>query len=98
MTEASKTRDESFDPISNTEEETEDIVYKAEGIQPPNAQSLPRSRTTTLNLKDREAMDHNEHDGDDDDDINLSLPDIKQRVSSRKRKRSKLLEGYVLGS
>ncbi|KAJ5264776.1 hypothetical protein N7505_007569, partial [Penicillium chrysogenum] len=26
MTEANKTRDESFDPISDTEEETEDIV------------------------------------------------------------------------
>lgn len=98
MTEASETRDELFDPISDTEEETEDIVYEAEGIQPPNAQSLPRSRTTTLDLEDREAMDHDEHDGDDNDDINPPLPDIKQRVSSRKRKRSKLLEGYVLGS
>lgn len=92
MTEANETRDESFDPISDTEEETEDIVYEAEGIQ-----SLPRSRTTTIDLEDREAMDHDEHD-DDDDDINPPLPDTQQRVSSRKRKRSKLLEGYVLGS
>ncbi|KAF3394178.1 hypothetical protein F1880_004640 [Penicillium rolfsii] len=99
MTEANKTQDESFDPISDTEEETEDIVYKAEGIQPLNAQFLPRSRTTTLDLKDREAMDHDERDEhDDDDDLNPPLPDTQQRVSSRKRKRSKLLEGYVLGS
>ena len=98
MTEASEIRDESFDPISDTEEETEDIVYEAEGIQPPNAQSLPQSCTTTLNLEDREAMDHDENDDDDDDNINPPLPDIQQRVSSRKRKRSKLLEGYVLGS
>jgi hypothetical protein len=89
MTEANETRDESFDPISDTEEETEDLVYEAEHTQPPNTQSLPRSRTTTLDLEDREAMDH-----DEDDD----LPDTQQRVSSRKRKRSKLLEGYVLGS
>ncbi|KAL3439691.1 hypothetical protein BJX65DRAFT_315537 [Aspergillus insuetus] len=40
MTEANKTWHELFDPISNTKEETEDIEYKAEGIQPPNAQSL----------------------------------------------------------
>lgn len=98
MTEASETRDESFDPISDTKEETEDIVYEAEGIQPPNAHSLPRSRTTTLDFEDREAMDHDEHDGDDDDDINPPLPDTQQLVSSRKCKRSKLLEGYVLGS
>lgn len=49
---------------------------------------------TTLDLKDREAIDHEE----DDDDTNPPLPDTQQRVSSRKRKRSKLLEGYVLGS
>lgn len=96
ITEANETRDESFDPISDTEEETEDIVYEAEGIQPPNAQSLQRSRTTTLDLEDREAIDHDEHD--DDDDINPPLPDTQQRISSRKRKRSKLLEGYILGS
>lgn len=41
-------------------------------------------------------MDHDEYD--DDDNINPPLPDTQQRVSSRKRKRSKLLEGYVLGS
>ncbi|KAL2782844.1 hypothetical protein BJX66DRAFT_319722, partial [Aspergillus keveii] len=96
ITEANETRHESFDLISDTEEETEDMEYEAEGIQPPNAQSLQRCGTTTLDLEDREAMDHDEHD--DDDNINPPLPDTQQRVSSRKRKRSKLLEGYVLGS
>lgn len=95
MTEASETRDESFDPISDTEEEIEDLLYEAEHAQPSNTQSLPRSRTTTLDLEDREAIDHDE---DDDDDTNPPLPETQQRVPSRKRKRSKLLEGYVLGS
>jgi hypothetical protein len=58
-------------------------------------QSLPRSCTTTLELEDTEAVDH---DKDDDNDTNPPLPDTQQRISSRKRKRSKLLEGYVLGS
>lgn len=40
MTEANETRHELFDPISDTEEETEDMEYEAEGIQPPNVQSL----------------------------------------------------------
>ena len=97
MTEANETRDESFDPISDTEEETEDIVYEAECTQPPNTQSLPRSRTITLDPEHREALDHDEDD-EDDDDINPPLPDTQQRVSCRKRKRSKLLTGYVLGS
>jgi hypothetical protein len=96
MTEANETRHELFDLISDTEEEIEDMEYEAEGIQPPNAQSLQRSRTIILDLEDREAMDHDEHD--DDNNINPPLPDTQQRVSSRKRKRSKLLEGYVLGS
>ena len=95
MAEANETWVESFDPISDAEEEIEDLVYEAEGTQPPNTRSLPRSRTTTLDLEDREAMDHGE---DDDDDTNPPLHDTQQRVSSRKRKRSKLLEGYVLGS
>jgi hypothetical protein len=96
MTEANETRHESFNPISDTKEETEDMEYEAEGIQPPNAQSLQRSRTTTLDLEDREAMDHDKHDNDDN--INPPLPDTQQHVSSRKHKRSKLLEGYILGS
>jgi hypothetical protein len=32
MIEANETQDESFDPISDTKEEIEDLVYKAEGI------------------------------------------------------------------
>ncbi|KAJ5437788.1 uncharacterized protein N7458_008786 [Penicillium daleae] len=46
----------------DTEEETKDLVYEAEGIQSPL-----RPRTGTLDLDDREALDHEE---DDDDDIN----------------------------
>jgi hypothetical protein len=84
--EANESRDESFDPISDTEEDD---------AQPQDRESLPRSRTTTLDLEGIEAIDHDE---DDDDDANLPLPDTQQRVSSRKRKRSKLLDGYVLGS
>lgn len=90
IAEANETGDESFDPISDTEEETEDLVYEVGGTQ-----SLLRPRTRTLDLDDREALDHVE---DDSDDINPPLPDTQQRVSSRKRKRSKLLEGYILGS
>src|ERR1700743_1081091 len=95
MTEANETRDESFDPISDTEEETEGLVHEAEHTQSPITQSLLQSHTTTLDLEDREAIDHDE---DDDDDTNPPLPATQQRVSSRKHKRSKLLEGYVLGS
>lgn len=90
MTEANETRDESFDPISDTQEETEDPVYEAEGTQ-----SLLRPRTRTFDLDDREALDHDE---DDDDDTTPALPDRQQRLSSRKPKRSKLLGSYVLGS
>ena len=86
-TEANETRDEPFDPISDTEEDDEDQTCE---VQPPNVQSFPRSCTTTLDL---EAMDE-----DDDDDASLPLPDTQQRVSSRKRKRLRLLDGYVLGS
>jgi hypothetical protein len=37
MTEVNKTRDELFDPISDTEEEKEDLVYEPESTLPPNA-------------------------------------------------------------
>jgi hypothetical protein len=84
-TEANETRDESFDPISDTEEDD---------MQPQDRESLPQHCTTALDLKGIEAIDH---ENNDDDDDNLSLPDT-QRVSSRKRKCSKLLDGYVLGS
>ena len=63
-----------FDPISDTEEEREDLVYEPGSTLPPNSQSLTPSRTRTLNLKDREAIDH---DKDDDDDTNPPLPDIQ---------------------
>lgn len=86
MTEASETRDESFEPISDTEEDD---------VQPQDRESLPQSYTTRDDLEGIEATDHDE---DDDDDTNLPLPDTQQRVSSKKRKRSKLLDGYVLGS
>lgn len=95
MTEASKTRDKSFDPISHTEKEIEDLVYKTERTQPRNTQSLPRSRTTTLDLENREAIDH---DKNNKNNTNPPLPETQQRVSSTKRKRSKLLEDYILGS
>jgi hypothetical protein len=87
MSEANETRDESFDLISDTEEDD---------IQPQDKESLLQTCTTTLGLEDIDSMGHD--DDDDDDDANLPLPDTQQRVSSRKRKLSKLLDGYVLGS
>jgi hypothetical protein len=86
MTEAKETREESFEPISDTEEND---------VQPQDRESLLLSRTTTVDFEGIEAIDHDE---DDDDDTSLPLPDTQHRVSSRKRKRSKLLDGYVLGS
>ena len=84
--EANETRDESFEPISDTEEDD---------VQPLDRESLPQYCTTMADLEGMEGIDHDE---DDNDDANLPLPDTQQRVSSRKRKRSKLLDGYVLGS
>lgn len=51
--------DESFNPISDTEEEVEDLIYGAECTQ-----SLLRPRTRTHDLEDRKALDHDEDDGD----------------------------------
>ena len=86
MIEANETREESFEPISDTEEDD---------VQRQDREPLPQSCTTTVHLEGIEAGDYDE---DDDDDANLPLPDTQQRVSSRKRKRSKLLDGYILGS
>ena len=55
--------DESFKPISDTEEND---------VQPQDRESLPQSYTMTLNLKGIEAIDYDE---DNDDDTNLPLPD-----------------------
>lgn len=48
-TEANESWDESFDPISDTEEDD---------IQPQNRESLPQSCTTMLDLEGMEAMDY----------------------------------------
>ncbi|KAJ5316471.1 hypothetical protein N7476_006778, partial [Penicillium atrosanguineum] len=72
ITEANKTREESFKPISDTEEDN---------VQPQDRDSLPQSYTTTVDLKGIEAIDYDE---DNDDDTDLPLPDTQQRVSSRK--------------
>ncbi|BCS27945.1 uncharacterized protein APUU_60993A [Aspergillus puulaauensis] len=92
VTEANETKDESFGLISDTEEDD---------ILPQDHESLIQSSIIMLDCEGLEAIGHDkeiEEEDDDDDTGKLPLPDTQQRISSRKRKRLKLLDGYILGS
>jgi hypothetical protein len=84
----------SFEPISDTEEDLVQPSQVQPTLQPSPNTILGRRQRSGSATEDDEAQSNPKNEVEDDTEI--PLPPIQQRSSRRVRKVSKLLNGYVL--